>query len=104
MLGFPKAIYQYRYDLQAGWYTHVLGRRDVKFYFLVIDTEYNNPPVLYYATPAFLDKARTGYYVHWRYYKGWEQLLSELIEHNELQQYEYPMDIYKNNGVVSFDL
>lgn len=102
--GFLNTILKYRYDLQASWYVH-LANRPCVFQFLVLDTKFDDEPVIYELSQGSLDKARDGFTLNnGRKFKGWNQLLDELVEHKKLDMWDYPMDIYKSKGIVKLDL
>lgn len=102
--GFMNSVLKYRYDLQASWYTHLMDKPCV-FQFLVIDMKYDDEPVIFEPTEEFLNKARYGFTLNsGRVFKGWEQLLDELVEHKKLDMWDYPLEIYKNKGIVKLDI
>lgn len=102
--GFLNTVLKYRYDLQASWYSHIADRPCV-FQFLVVDTKYDDEPVMFQPTQEFIDKARDGFTLNnGRKFKGWQQLLDELVEHNKLDMWDYPMDVYKSNGIISLEI
>lgn len=96
---FAIAAKNYRYDLQASLYTYIIsncfpGYSVSVFGFLVGSKETPNVAKLFNVTLSDLYYGRYGIITATGYkYKGWEQLVEELMEHEKLDFWDYPIEL-----------
>ena len=106
---FPSKILRWRYDIQAALYS-----RGAKVFFeanfpnftmkdfTFVVGSFNSPsnPLVYNAK-GILEQGEYGGTVHDRPVRGFKQLTENYLWHLDTNQWEYPKEIYENNGVIN---
>lgn len=116
---FNLSALQWRYDLQAAFYSTALywlinksnneewGK--YKFYkikpfkFIVESSKYPGLPLIYEASEKFLIGGAEGFTSGGRYYKGFVQLMDEFKWYKDNNSWDYPKDVIENEGVIKLD-
>ncbi len=114
-LNFRSAFMKWKYYLQAAFYSEAVNfwkNNDTdyvdytikNFKFIVVETMGNNPPVIYETTNNDLDVGtNSGYDSHGNYIKGFVELINDLNYHDKNGCWDFPKEIYTNNGVAILD-
>ena len=114
-LNFKSAFMKWKYYLQAAFYTEAvifwknndtdLVNYEVKnFKFIVVETVGTSPPVIYETTDKDLDVGRnSGLDQYGNYIKGFVELISDLSYHEKEGVWDFPKEIYENNGIAILD-
>jgi hypothetical protein len=108
---FDESFLQWRYDLQATLYSYILFKilasddyyKDFKIYpfmFIVVN-RYNLTPLVW----KFKDNLTVSDWVSADgvKHKGWRTLLQELDWYLKNEKYEYPIEAYANQGVMTLN-
>lgn len=121
-LFFKKSFLQFRYYLQAAFYTYGLQyfkkrskmtvNRDLSgyaienFMFVVAESKTYNLPLIFTCTDNDLKVGREGGYdaSYGRYYKGYLQLLDELKWHENTGNWDMPKEAYDESLCLSLDV
>lgn len=107
---------QWRYDLQASFYSTALywlinhsndeywskfKDYSIKpFKFIVESSNYQGFPLIWECSDSFLLKGADGFYKDGRYYKGFVQLIEEYVWHKTNNSWDYPKDVIENDGIL----
>jgi hypothetical protein len=113
---FYRSYIDYKYYLQAAFYTaaleyalkhdenlaHCIGYEILPFQFIVIETNYKNPPHIFEVSTTDLIAGEYGGKILGRDYeiRGFQQLIDDLEEHRDTNQWEYKHEVYDNGGVI----
>ena len=108
---FPYEYVKWKYYLQAAFYTgallqyrgaELMGYTIVPFEFIVVESSCANQPVIFPCSQGDLIAGKIGGTLvdSKRVIKGYEQLIKELLWHQEHDLWDYPMEVYENNGRV----
>ena len=118
---FPKSFLRFRYDLQAAFYADAVywyceNFKDEKgnypyanytlgdFTFIVESTKYIGTPLIYRCNELDLHCGKYGGTgKDGREYKGYKQLLNELLWHIKNDEWEYSKEAIENDGVVEIN-
>jgi len=112
---FRGAFIKWKYYLQAAFYTEAVNcwkNKNPKlenykinnFKFLVVETSGFNPPMIYQANTNDLDIGTNGGFDKQGYrVKGFVQLIDDLCYHEETGNWDFPREMYENNGVAILD-
>jgi len=127
-LRFQGTFLKYRYDLQAALYTYILqmitegavgnypfdrmnfpfdptGYTVANFGFIVVGNNDVHNPVRYKCTDADINGGLMGGKTDLGYeYKGVMELTEELIWHQKEDKWNYPKEVYDNDGELSVDV
>ena len=117
---FARSYQDYRYYIQAKFYTDALiyaiehdlnGLGKYKnytvlpFQFIVIETNYKNPPHIFEVTTEDMTvaehggvSATAGYEI-----KGYKTLINNLEYHNKSNQWDYRQEVYENSGIINLN-
>jgi hypothetical protein len=117
VFSFPSSYINYRYYIQAAFYTAALeyalendpdfqqckGYTVLPFTFIVIETNYKNPPHLFEVDKDDLVIAEEGGTLanSDREIKGFKHIIEDLEYHKTTNQWEYKQEVYANDGVIS---
>jgi len=114
-LNFRSAFMKWKYYLQASFYTdavHFWKNNDSdlvdytirNFKFIVVETMGENPPVIYEATENDLKIGREGGQDQYgNHIKGYMNLVQDLEYHEKSGNWDFPREVYENNGVAILD-
>ena len=114
-LNFRSAFMKWKYYLQAAFYTEAVNfwkNNDAsladykinKFKFIVVETLGQNPPVIYEVTENDLNIGRNGGFDQYgNVIKGFINLIEDLGYHEKAGKWDFPREIYENNGVAILD-
>ena len=112
VLNFRSAFMQYKYYLQASFYsgatnfwkandTDLVDYNVKNFKFIVVETMGDNPPMIFQTTNNDLEVGEHGGTdKHGNEIKGYIELISDLNFHNSKNKWDFPKEAYDNNGVV----
>ena len=114
VLGFRDSYYKYRYYRQGSYYTFLIeqwakeqGWADytiLPFIFIVCSTS-GGQHWLYKMSEFDIVRARTGGDTKWNYpIKGWEQILGEIKQLSEWNEWAYPYECQVNDGVMELNI
>lgn len=103
---FRKAIYKYRYDFQAAFYTEALkyqypNYEILPFKFLVESTEYPGSPLIYKMSDYALSIGKFGGPIEGKHYSGFLEAIDLLIWHTNNDVWNYTKIEYENNGIIT---
>lgn len=115
---FPQKVNKWGYYLQAAYYHDALKYKvdhhdgisdyDVlpTFDFVVISSKNLNSPLIWTATENDLKVGREGGVLSFndREVRGWIQLIKDLKWHEKHNKWNYPREVYENNGKVELDV
>lgn len=117
VLNFPTNFIKWKYYLQASFYSDALAYfiknneklSDYtidKFRFLIISSNDARKPLVYETTERDLYVGKHGGTLKYnnREIKGYLQIIDNMVWHLNNQYFDYPKDIYDNNGMVTLDL
>lgn len=116
VLLFPQNYVKWRYVIQSSFYTksiqylklqypELLSYNTEFFKFVVISSQDSRRPLVYQTTDVdlyvgeFGGKLTDGTKV-----KGYKQLITDLMWHEESQIYDFPKEVYDNKGHLTFDV
>lgn len=112
---FPISFLQFGYYRQAAFYTEAFkqyqkenldGDYEVKpFIFIVVESKLGSsfPAIIFETTKHDIHGGIYGGYRGNKYYKGIDELLDAYTYHNTTQQWDLPMDVFKQNGRIILD-
>ena len=120
VFSFQSAYLSYKYYIQAKFYTDALiyaiennindlGKyKDYEvlpFQFIVIETNYKNPPHIFEVSKEDMEIAAVGGIVQGAGYeiKGYQTIINNLEYHNTTNQWDYRQEIYENSGIISLN-
>ena len=115
VLNFGTAFIRWKYYLQAAFYTAAtifwknndtdLVDYSVKnFKFLVVETVGVNPPMLFKCSDRDLEVGENGGKDQFgNQIKGYKNLISDLDYHDRTGNWDFPREVYENNGIVMLD-
>jgi hypothetical protein len=121
-LSFSKSFIQFRYYLQAAFYTEGLKQflktsklklgkdlskyKVLNFMFVVAETNTYNLPLIYHTTDNDLKVGEFGgeHMAYDRTFKGYRQLLQELKWHEDNNYWEMNKELYNNNLSLPLDM
>ena len=119
VLSFARSYIDYKYYLQAAFYTAALeyalkhdpnlmawqDYRILPFQFVVIGVNDANPPHIFEVSEQDLFVGEYGGRINGRDYdiKGFQQLIDDLEEHRDTNQWEYRHEVYDNDGVIPLE-
>lgn len=103
---FPSQFMSWNYYLQAGQYTDIIKRETGKttLFYNVVYSSVNKRVQKYIVSP---DMIQVGIYggigYTGRKVKGYRELAKELLWHQKYNKWEYPYEVYQNDGVGTVD-
>jgi len=109
---FYKGFFRYKRYLQGSMYTDatIYALKDKTYYkvlpmkFIFADTTLYKPPIIYNMIERDIEVGRDGLVDQTgRVYKGYLQLIKELLWHQKNDLWDYSYDVYQNNGEVDID-
>lgn len=117
VLAFPKSFIEWKYYLQASFYTDaVIYLRDKiypelsdysveLFKFVVISSKNPMKPLSFQITPENLKAGKFGGILKnsEEYKKGYLELIDDMNWHIDNDKYQYPKEVYDNNGLMTLD-
>lgn len=119
VFSFPTSYMTFKYYLQAAFYTNALryalehderfaAYRDYEvlpFQFIVIETNYKNPPHIFEVDVQDLYVGEFGGNIDGKTYsvRGFKELIEEYDYHNNTNQWDYKSEIYENGGIISLN-
>lgn len=116
ILSFENNYFKFRYPIQEAFYTDAITYwknnietkfKDYKvapFEFVIIQNTDFAKPLIYRSTTDSYELGKFGGNYKGKYVKGYLQLIDEKNWHLENQLFDYPKQIYDNNGVVLLGL
>lgn len=106
LFSFRRKIKKYRYDIQSSLYKHGLQQLfidyEIKDFKDIVYSFLEKKPLIYNMS-YYHDISRDGYVHDKNFYKGWLQLSSDFKWHVKTDLWEYPKEVYDNNGEVYID-
>ena len=114
-LNFRDAFLRWKYYLQAAFYTEAVifwknNNSDLvnykvnNFKFIVVETAGENPPIIYETTDNDLDIGKNGGLDQYgNTIKGFIELIDDLEYHEQSGNWDFPREVYENNGVAILD-
>jgi hypothetical protein len=118
VFSFYKSYMDYKYYLQAAFYTAALEyaiKNDASFaevsdytvlpfQFIVIETNYKNPPHIFEVSDTDLHVGEMGGKTSMGYdVKGFRTLIEDLNYHKDTNQWEYRPEIYAEDGILQLE-
>jgi hypothetical protein len=110
---FQKSFLRFRYDLQAAFYRdatdyycnqHQLPYSFGSFTFIVESTKYVGTPMIYRCGEQDLYCGKYGGIGQdGKKYKGYSELMTDLIWHIEQNEWSYPREVIENEGVIEIN-
>lgn len=113
---FKLAVLNYRYDLQACFYSmglywlinksnddywsNLKHYKILPFKFIVESTKVIGMPLIFVCSDSMLQKALEGFYYQNRYYKGINELIDDYKWHRDNNNWTYSRDIIEKEGEV----
>lgn len=108
-LDFMNSFKRFKYYLQAAFYLsgfrHTYGNelKDytiLPFNFIVGSSKYPNTPLNWSISDSDMNLGQFGGEVNDVKFKGYEQLIADYLWHTENNLYDYPREVYQNNGTL----
>lgn len=101
VFSFESSVYKYRLDIQSSLYSHIVRElyENVGDFKMVVYSFAERKPLVYNMS-NFIQLGKQGFTRNDRYYKGWLQLANELDWHNSNNLFDYPKEVYLNNGEI----
>lgn len=113
---FSRSFLQFRYDIQASFYSTALlwliekseeeywnklkEYKILPFKFIVESTKYPGTPMIFSVNENILNKAYDGFSNNGQYYKGWKDLVLSINWHSENNIWDYDREVVEKNGEV----
>lgn len=113
---FKFSFLQFRYHLQAAFYleavSHWMKDNNIESYKLLypqyIVTEklpkHSNPAIIYQLDGAIIDLGNYGGAINGRTYKGIEELMRDYLWHKQTDNWDFPRDLYKSEGILDLKI
>lgn len=105
---FPGEYIRWKYYLQASLYSDIVEDVEKKpvFFQFVIFSSVDKLPLVYTVTELSKESGRFGAYKKSNGYfiKGYKQLIKEYNWHINTGKFDYPYEVYENNGKIELDV
>jgi len=97
---FPKDFKSWKYYLQASLYTDIVRELFGKdtIWYNVVYSSLENKVQKFHVDESMIEAGREGFHDFSYYRRGYRQLAFELLWHQENDKWEYPYEVYMNNG------